>query len=63
MKTTVCAYNETGAKKIIQEKIIYHKVVKKEDDLSDEDVKDFLGNNDTFDRLMDIFGMGNDSNK
>lgn len=55
MKTTVCAHNETGAKKIIQKKIVFHKVVKKEDD--NEDIKDFMGDDDTFKKLMNMFGM------
>ena len=58
MKTTVCAYNETAAKKIVQEKIVFHKIVEKTDnDLSDEDVKNFLGNDDTLNDLMDMLGM------
>jgi len=56
MKTTVYASNETAAKKIIMEKIIFHKVVEKVDD--NKDIKDFMGNDDTFNNLMDIFGMG-----
>jgi len=58
MKTTVYAYNKTGAKKIVQEKIVFHKIVKKPKDLSDEDIKDFMGDNDAFNKIMDIFGMG-----
>ncbi len=56
MKTTVSAYNETGAKKMVQEKIIFHKVVEKLDD--NKDIKDFMGDDDAFNRIMDIFGMG-----
>lgn len=61
MKTTVLAYNETDAKKVVQEKIIFHKIVKKiNNDFNDEDIKDFLGDDNIFDNLMNIFGKGND---
>ena len=64
MKTTVRAYNETGAKKVVQEKIVFHKIVKKaKNDLSDEDVKNFLGDDNTFNELMNMFGKDNDSKK
>lgn len=48
MKTTVFAYNESSAKKIIREKIVFHKIIEKADK---KDIKD------TFDNLMDMFGM------
>jgi len=57
MKTTVSAFNETAAKKIIQDKIIFHKITEITDDHTN--VKDFMGNNETFNNLMDILGMNN----
>lgn len=59
MKTTVFADNETDIKKIVREKIVFHKIIEKVNEKVDEkkDIKDFLGNDDTFNNLMDIFGM------
>jgi hypothetical protein len=57
MRTTISATNESNAKKIILDKIIFHKIVVKNDNNSDDYLNDFMGNDETFKNLMDIFGM------
>lgn len=57
MKTIIVANNETDAKKNVQDNIIFYKIIEKVDDK--KDIKDFMGNNDSFNKLMDIFGMNN----
>lgn len=51
MKTTITAPHKKGAKKAVKEKIIFHKVVEKKCG------ETYLGNDDTFKNLMDIFRM------
>ena len=53
MKTTVYAHNKTGAKKIIREKIVFHKIVKK----VEEECNPF--SDTTFKDLLDMLGMNN----
>lgn len=58
MKTTITSPDKKGIKKIIKDKIIFHKIVKKCDEpLLDDHAKDFIGDEQTFTNLKDIFGM------
>jgi hypothetical protein len=60
MKTTIEAFDESHAKRLLCERIIYHKIVLTEDnDITEdpEDVPNQIMNNPTLENLMDIFGM------
>lgn len=59
MKTVITAPDKKGAEKAVKDKIIFHKVVEKKygDTYKKKDVKDFVGNDQTFKNLKDIFRM------
>ena len=68
LKTTVEAIDESDAKSIVAEKIIFHKIVPIETNEHDNDdygdaFNKMFGSDETLNNLMDMLGISKDKNK
>lgn len=55
MRTTITSPDKEGVKKVVKDRVIFHKIIKKSDNkVNDEQ---FIGDQQTFTNLKNIFGM------